>query len=341
MKTTRNATMTTVMMSFNRVVTVGVFLLLSLFVLQFVIATPAHGTKLSVETTPEGLPVVLDGQEVGEAPQEITLSAGEHQLDVTHQTFSWSGLIQLSGDAELTIAFSEKSKEAPYRTVILSKPGNAQVIVDGEPRGRTPWSGELSRGEHTLKLFKKGFEEWTARLTPNSNFSLRGILTTKKSKQSTPSETGLDRLTKVMPVPQDSGDKDGDNLEKIMGGNTEQGFWVASGRDEMDDTSPTKTAKLIQEKQSRSTPKSEPKPTAPSTKKESSSTDKGPTVPLKIWSNPSGATVYIDGKKVGKTPFIRPNYPAGKAVITLKKSGFGRWQDEFQLSRPTSLKISL
>jgi tetratricopeptide (TPR) repeat protein len=42
---------------------------------------------------------------------------------------------------------------------VLSKPSGAQLDVDGQPLGKTPWTGELSPGAHSAKLTMAGHEE--------------------------------------------------------------------------------------------------------------------------------------------------------------------------------------
>ena len=40
---------------------------------------------------------------------------------------------------------------------VLSEPPGAFVSIDGQPRGATPWTGELVPGNHRLTLLKEGF----------------------------------------------------------------------------------------------------------------------------------------------------------------------------------------
>ena len=56
------------------------------------------------------------------------------------------------------------------------------------------------------------------------------------------------------------------------------------------------------------------------------------TMPLYIQSYPSGATVEIDGKVVGKTPLELFEFKAGAHVLTIYKDGY--WATEYAFSHP-------
>ena len=45
---------------------------------------------------------------------------------------------------------------APGLLEVTSEPDGARVFIDGQPRGRTPWIGEVAAGEHTLELRARG-----------------------------------------------------------------------------------------------------------------------------------------------------------------------------------------
>jgi hypothetical protein len=43
------------------------------------------------------------------------------------------------------------------QVTILSEPAGAFVSIDGQPRGPTPWTGELAPGRHDVSLLKEGY----------------------------------------------------------------------------------------------------------------------------------------------------------------------------------------
>src|SRR5579884_1839554 len=56
-----------------------------------------------------------------------------------------------------------------------------------------------------------------------------------------------------------------------------------------------------------------------------------PPPSLEIWSNPSGADIYLDGSYVGKTPFTT-TVPAGEHSVILRKKDFGTYERKLQVA---------
>jgi tetratricopeptide (TPR) repeat protein len=56
--------------------------------------------------------------------------------------------------AELESALSARGLQ---QVTILSEPAGAFVSIDGQPRGPTPWTGELPPGRHDVSLLKEGY----------------------------------------------------------------------------------------------------------------------------------------------------------------------------------------
>jgi len=55
---------------------------------------------------------------------------------------------------------------------------------------------------------------------------------------------------------------------------------------------------------------------------------------LHVISQPPGAEVHLDGRKVGRTPFSMPFTFYGSREIVVQKSGFGPTRTIFQLKKP-------
>jgi tetratricopeptide (TPR) repeat protein len=52
---------------------------------------------------------------------------------------------------------SDLAARGVQQLTVLSEPSGAFVSIDGEPRGPTPWTGELAPGNHELTLLKEGY----------------------------------------------------------------------------------------------------------------------------------------------------------------------------------------
>jgi hypothetical protein len=66
----------------------------------------------------------------------------------------------------------------PGSLQVVSRPSGAEVIVDGQPVGRTPLSIEVSSGAHTVRLSLPGFNPWqtTVNVQPGSPMRVSGSL---------------------------------------------------------------------------------------------------------------------------------------------------------------------
>jgi hypothetical protein len=55
-----------------------------------------------------------------------------------------------------------------------------------------------------------------------------------------------------------------------------------------------------------------------------------PPPTLEVWSNPSGADIYLDGNYVGKTPYSA-TIPPGEHSVILRKKDFGTYERKVQV----------
>jgi hypothetical protein len=65
---------------------------------------------------------------------------------------------------------------------------------------------------------------------------------------------------------------------------------------------------------------------------------------LNITSDPSGAEVYVDGRKlVGRTPMAVSGLPAGDHVVGIALAGYDHWSDGVQLvtDQPTRISVRM
>jgi len=66
------------------------------------------------------------------------------------------------------------------------------------------------------------------------------------------------------------------------------------------------------------------------------------TFPAQIHTNPPGAELFVDGKKLGETPF-NGNLPTGRHKVVLKKEGFNEFEKELsiELNTPYTANFNL
>jgi formylglycine-generating enzyme required for sulfatase activity len=118
---------------------------------------PAWG-QLQIASVPDGAEVLIDGQRVGSTPLSTEVLETGSQLSVAMRGYkTWerqvsvkAGSVETHPTIELVVADGTVD--------VSSSPAGAHVSVDGEFRGTTPVSVDLSPlGEHRVELFLEGY----------------------------------------------------------------------------------------------------------------------------------------------------------------------------------------
>ncbi len=135
--------------------------------------TPDWGI-VSLNTSPPGATVLVDGTEAGITPAAIEIMSGEHDVEVRlagHNAWRTKVLVESNQPQQLP---DVKLAQADGRVEVASNPSEASVSVDGEFRGRTPLSLRLSPGRtHRLALTKPGYETATSELSVGADSGRR------------------------------------------------------------------------------------------------------------------------------------------------------------------------
>ena len=161
-------------------------------VLDTVRLQPADGT-LTLQTNPSGANVMLSNTFAGQTPTKLNLSA-----DTTH-------LIQLSKAGYKTEIRKVTVGSAASKTLtvkltpklgiihLVVAPADAEIIVDGKPRGKVPRQLRLLAVEHRLEIKKKGYQPYRTRITPRPGFPQEIAVTLVK--QSSAENVRTDTIT--------------------------------------------------------------------------------------------------------------------------------------------------
>ncbi|MBX7100569.1 MAG: PEGA domain-containing protein, partial [Myxococcaceae bacterium] len=119
---------------------------------------------VSLSSTPIGATATVDGKPVGLTPVDVDLSPGKHALSLAlqgHQGVQTTLTVSRKGKRDFNFPLS-----APrFQLAVQSSPPGAQLRLDGEAVGVTPWSGRTASGPHTLELSLVGFATATQDVT--------------------------------------------------------------------------------------------------------------------------------------------------------------------------------
>jgi len=127
---------------------------------------------LEVSSDPSGADVYVDSFYKGTTPLTIQLSPGSHTVRITKGDYEvYTTTVTLSPGE--TKSISATLKPAYGYLNVESDPSGAKVYVDGDYVGTTPLEDyKLSPGEHTLRITKDGYEEYTKTVTVEAGKSV-------------------------------------------------------------------------------------------------------------------------------------------------------------------------
>ena len=130
---------------------------------------PADGT-LTVQTNPSGANVMLSNTFAGQTPTNLTLAANTtHLIQLSKAGYETENReVSVGSAASKTLSVKLRPKLGIIHLVVA--PVDAEIVVDGKPRGRVPRQLRLVAVEHRLEIKKNGYQPYSTRITPRPGF---------------------------------------------------------------------------------------------------------------------------------------------------------------------------
>ena len=126
---------------------------------------PARLTWLTVNSTPEGARVYVDGELKGTTPGNFTMDSGKREIKVVkegHET--WKKRVEAEAGAQRKLDLD--LSRIRYSTLRLrTTPPGARITIDGEYMGTTPARLKLRSGTASIRLKKSGYKAWAREIT--------------------------------------------------------------------------------------------------------------------------------------------------------------------------------
>jgi Sulfatase-modifying factor enzyme 1/PEGA domain len=121
---------------------------------------------LTLRSEPSNAEVTVDGILRGRTPLELDLPPGiQHDIVVNDSGHAaWSR--RVLAEAGKQILLDAKLDVDVARVSLQGEPSDAQILIDGTDRGRTPQSFELTTIEHRIEIRKAGWVTFTQVVTP-------------------------------------------------------------------------------------------------------------------------------------------------------------------------------
>ncbi len=119
---------------------------------------PPAPAQLRITTEPPGAAIFVDSVARGEAPVVVDVEAGAHLVEARTADDSVSGRMEvvLAAGDEREVSFSAPPRSSA-RLRVLSAPGGASVLVDGELLGTTPFEADVAPGHHGVEVRLPGY----------------------------------------------------------------------------------------------------------------------------------------------------------------------------------------
>ncbi len=249
--------------------------------------------SLVVDSTPPGASVKLDGAVVGVTPWSGEVKPGSHALAVElagHQAVRRTLAVKPGQPLTEQVTLAVET----VAVTLTSTPKGAAVRLDGEAAGVTPWRGSLPSGAHTLALSLEGYEPLTETLQVSAGKAASRSFTLAP----------LPRAVSVTSEPAGAEVL----LDAAKVGVTPWSGEVSPGRHLLAVQAPGHVAfkKTLQ--------------VGPGPQLTEHAVLKPELAAVRITSTPPGATVTVDGKKVGVTPWSG-RLPVGRRAVEVVRPG--------------------
>jgi len=152
--------------------------------------------EIDIESSERDCVVVVDGQQRGATPlpAPVTVDVGTHSVHLSKEGFEpFDSQLVIAGKQRKTLSATLKPLSSAGRLTVQEADGNVlDVLVDGAAVGKTPWSGALGVGVHSVALRGAG-DVGSAPATANIVKNGTATLTLVSTK--------LDAEVRVEPVP--------------------------------------------------------------------------------------------------------------------------------------------
>jgi formylglycine-generating enzyme required for sulfatase activity len=124
----------------------------------------AADARITVRSVPSGAQVTTGGAFRGLTPVTIELSPGvSHAVTVTRAGYApWTR--EIFAEAGKEAALDARLSALLVEVRIEGQPADAEVIVNGQPRGKAPVALQLPAARHRVEVRKEGYSPWVTDL---------------------------------------------------------------------------------------------------------------------------------------------------------------------------------
>ncbi|MBT7349179.1 PEGA domain-containing protein, partial [candidate division WWE3 bacterium] len=272
--------------------------------------------SVNVDSKPSNAIVCVNGKEIGNTPANITdLAAGKYELEVMMDCYeTWSDSVNIDPGKESIVTAELQIKAGSIST--NSEPSNAIILIDNKKVGTTPKIlTDLSYEEHLLEIRMDGYEAWSESFNMEPGIELSVVAELQMIAGSV-SITSEPTNAMILIDNKKSGDTP-TTLTGILPGehNVEimiEGYETWSESVEIKSDKENSIAAVLH----------------------------AITGSINIESNPSEATIFLDGKEVSTTPDTITHAAIGIHEIEVKKEGYAEWKKKLNVKKEKEIALN-
>ncbi|MBC8551800.1 MAG: PEGA domain-containing protein, partial [Candidatus Brocadiales bacterium] len=263
--------------------------------------------SFTINSVPSDAMISIDGKAIDTTPLTITdPGSGKHSVEVRMDGYeTWSESVNIVPGEPISLTATLQIKAGTVS--ITSEPSDAFAFIDGKEVGRTPVIiTDQSPGTHKFELKMDKYETWSKSvdIKPGKEVVLTAVLQSKAGSvniNSNPSNaTAFVEGKEIGTTP-------------VIISNSSPGTYLVEVRMDGYETW-NESVNIEQGKQITITADLQMKAGA-----------------ININSNPSGATIHIDGKNVGKTPKTITDLLPGMHLVEVKLDGHETWSESAEV----------
>jgi diacylglycerol kinase family enzyme len=258
---------------------------------------------INIKSKPTNATMYLDGKRIGTTPSTITdLMPGEYMLELKMDGYDvWRESINVETNIEETLTATLQLKTGSI--MIDSEPANASIYLDGEKMGTTPdiIIRPVTPGKHKVEIRKDGYKVWNGsiEIDADKEKSLTAVL------QSKTGSIMIDSVPANASIYLD-GEKIGTTPDTLMSATP----GIHEVEVKMDGYEAWRKKVNVKADKNKSL----------------TAVLRITTGAIKINSEPTNATIYLDGKEVGTTPDTIRSISQGTHEIEVQMEGHEKWK---------------
>ena len=115
-------------------------------------------SEVSIESTPPGAVISVNGEERGLTPATLEILQGKHDIRLTLPGYkTWQTQLEIPANETLAVPLAEL-EVADGRLLVITRPDKANILVDNQFAGRSELELNLAPGHsYQIEAFKAGF----------------------------------------------------------------------------------------------------------------------------------------------------------------------------------------